>query len=97
MPYNIILYFRLFIFMSLIVLYFLHSTSVLSFHIDVVLTLSITDAHEFDIITYHMRLLIIDIDSRTKNYDKIVPGVNKVIHYAYKFIPLQKIKTDLAM
>ena len=30
-----------FIFMSLIVLYFLHSTSVLSFHIDVVLTLSI--------------------------------------------------------
>ena len=27
--------------MSLIVLYFLHSTSVLSFHIDVVLTLSI--------------------------------------------------------
>ena len=31
-----------FIFMSLIVLYFLHSTSVLSFYIDVVLTLSIT-------------------------------------------------------
>ena len=41
MPYNIILYFHLLIFMSQIVLYFLHSTSVLSFYIDVVLTLSI--------------------------------------------------------
>ena len=37
----IILYFRLFIFMVQIVLYFQHSTSVLSFDIDVVLTLSI--------------------------------------------------------
>ena len=37
---NIILYFRVHIFMSLIVLYFLQSTAVLSFYIDVVLTLS---------------------------------------------------------
>ena len=39
MPYNvsIVVYF---IFMSLIVFYFLHSTSILSFYIDVVLTLS---------------------------------------------------------
>ena len=43
-----------------------------------------------------MRLLIVDIDSWTKNNNKIVPGVNKVIHYAYKFISLQKIKTDFA-
>ena len=42
MPYNIILYFRLPYFMSLIVLYFLNSTSVLSLYIDVVLTLSNT-------------------------------------------------------
>ena len=35
MSYNIILYFRLPIFMSQIVLYLLHSTSVLSFYIDV--------------------------------------------------------------
>ena len=42
MPYNmIILYFVYLIFMSQIVLYFLYSTSVLSFYIDVVLTLSI--------------------------------------------------------
>ena len=41
MPYNMILYFCYFIFMSLILLYFLHSSSVLSFYIDVVLTLSI--------------------------------------------------------
>ena len=41
MPYNIILFFVYLIFMSLIVLYFLHNTSVLSFYIDVVLTLSI--------------------------------------------------------
>ena len=40
MPYNI-LCFRSLYFMSLIVLYFLHCTSVLSFNIDVVLTLSI--------------------------------------------------------
>ena len=44
MPYNIYCIFVYLIFMSLIVLYFLHSklTSVLSFHIDVVLTLYIT-------------------------------------------------------
>ena len=40
MPYNIF-FFVYFIFISLIALYFLHSTSVLSFYIDVVLTLSI--------------------------------------------------------
>ena len=34
MPYNIILYFRLPFFISLIVLYFLHSTSVFSFYIE---------------------------------------------------------------
>ena len=46
MPYNvIILIFIYLIFMSQIVLYFLHSTSVLSFYIDIVLTLS-TSAHE---------------------------------------------------
>ena len=44
MPNNTILYFRLPFFMSLIVLYFLYSsTSVLSLYIDVVLTLSIAD------------------------------------------------------
>ena len=43
MPYNRILYLRLFYFMSLSLLYFLHSTSVLSFYIDVVLTLSISN------------------------------------------------------
>ena len=43
MPYNIILFFFVYlIFMSLIVLYFLHSTSVVSFYIDVVLPLSIS-------------------------------------------------------
>ena len=42
MPYNIKYFiFVYLIFMSLIVLYFLHNTSVLSFYIDVVLTLSI--------------------------------------------------------
>ena len=41
MPYNMILFSVYGIFMSLIVLYFLQSTSVLSFYIDVVLTLSI--------------------------------------------------------
>ena len=35
-----ILYFRLLIFMSQIMLYFLHSISILSFYIDVVLTFS---------------------------------------------------------
>ena len=47
MPYNIILYFCLPYFTSLIVLYFLHSTSVLSFYIDVALTLSIVLAEAF--------------------------------------------------
>ena len=41
MPYNIIFMFVYFIFMFLIVFYFLHSASVLSFYIDVVLTFSI--------------------------------------------------------
>ena len=41
MPYNMILFVYL-IFVSLIVLYFLHSTSVLSFYLNVVLILSIT-------------------------------------------------------
>ena len=41
MPCKIILFFVYLIFMSLIMLYFLHSTSVLSFYIDVVLRLSI--------------------------------------------------------
>ena len=41
MPHNVIMiHFRLTYFMSQIVLYFLHSTSVLSFYMDVVLTLS---------------------------------------------------------
>ena len=41
MPYNVILFVYL-IFVSLIVLYFLHSTSVLSFYLNVILILSIT-------------------------------------------------------
>ena len=49
MPYNMmILYFLFyFIFMSQIVLYFLHRASVLSFYIDVVLTLSISTARSW--------------------------------------------------
>ena len=42
MLYNIVFYFVYFIFMFLIVLYFVHNTSLLSFYIDVVLTFSIT-------------------------------------------------------
>ena len=41
MPYNIISYFRLLYFHVSNCAYFLHSTSVLSFYIDVILTLSI--------------------------------------------------------
>ena len=41
MPYNIILFFIQFIFVSLIVHYLLHSPLVLSFYLDVVFTLSI--------------------------------------------------------
>ena len=44
MPYNIILCYIV-VFMSLIVFYFLHSTSVLSFYINVVLALSIIYGH----------------------------------------------------
>ena len=40
--------------MSLIVLYFLHSTSVLSFYIDVVLTLSISKGGPRSYIPYHL-------------------------------------------
>ena len=47
MPYNIYFIFVYLIFMSVIVLYSLHSTSVLSFYIDVVLTLSMVECAVF--------------------------------------------------
>ena len=59
MPYNIILNFRLLMFMSLIVLYFLHSTSVLSFYIDAVLTLSICVYSPVKIITIIAQPLVV--------------------------------------
>ena len=42
----------------IIVLYFLHSTSVLSFYIDVVLTLSFIKVHNNYVTTWYMRLYI---------------------------------------
>ena len=47
MPYNIYFIFVYLIFMSLIVLYFLHSTSVFSFCIDVILALSIETCNNY--------------------------------------------------
>ena len=50
--------------MSLIVLYFLYSTSVLSFYIDVVLTLSITNnlSHVFN----HLLIIMVSYIKKTK-------------------------------
>ena len=79
-PYNIILVYL--IFMSLIVLYFLHSTWILSFYIDVVLTLSISIAEDIwwniSLIDKHIKqvyIVVIEIPHRKTRRYQFLPGI----------------------